>query len=188
MESSERAKVRRGLDDLKPYLESFVLQHALSPRVPRSKDTAGLLKTLVADWDTSHAPHLPRVARSYAHELLDVRNRWAHEEPFSPTDAARALDTVNQLARALGAPVANSAPLAVARRTTSTGQLKVLSQRATMREIYARVRRDADAAVAEYAAAERAGTVLRKGTKSGLNPEEYAKALLADGLNKGWLT
>lgn len=46
---------------------------------------------------------LPRQAQNYAGELRDVRNRWAHNEPFTATEAYRAVDTAELLLRAVGA-------------------------------------------------------------------------------------
>jgi hypothetical protein len=40
-------------------------------------------------------------------ELLDVRNRWAHQEPFTNDDTGRALDTAQRLLEAVTAPEAD---------------------------------------------------------------------------------
>ena len=40
---------------------------------------------------------LGHVERSYAGELIDVRNKWAHEKPFTSDDVYRALDTMQRL-------------------------------------------------------------------------------------------
>lgn len=47
--------------------------------------------------------HLSRTAQNYASELRDVRNRWAHNEPFTAEQAYRALDSADLLLRAIGA-------------------------------------------------------------------------------------
>lgn len=44
-----------------------------------------------------------RVQRSWASELIDARNRWAHNEAFSTNQAYRALDTAQLLLNAVGA-------------------------------------------------------------------------------------
>jgi len=188
MGTAERAAVRRGLDSLKPYIEAFVAQHGLPPQTAQRADTASLLKALLAGWEHTYATHLPRVARSYVHELLDVRNRWAHEQPFSKAEASRALDTVEQLARVLGAPIGQPMPAQHTVAPAPHPPLRWSGQRALMREIFSKARRQEVEAIREYAAAERAGKVQRKGNKSGLSAEEYAKALIRDGLKKGWLT
>ncbi|WP_182050741.1 Swt1 family HEPN domain-containing protein [Changpingibacter yushuensis] len=46
---------------------------------------------------------LSRAQQSYASELLDARNKWAHNEAFSSDDAVRALDTIERLLHAIGA-------------------------------------------------------------------------------------
>lgn len=103
MESPERAAVRRGLDAIKPYLAAFVSQRVTgSAALPT--DIAGLLKLVLAEWDRSFKRDLPPVVRSYVHELRDIRNRWAHEEAFDSSEASRALDTMRQLAKAIGGP------------------------------------------------------------------------------------
>jgi len=186
-ESAERTAVRRALDGLKPYLVAFVSQNGGPVRSPTSPDTATLLKALLDGWDRQYAAHLPHVARSYVHELLDVRNRWAHEQPFSSAEASRAVDTVRQLAAVIGAPTSEVQSSATVPRGRSAATINWSGQRAVMRDIYTRFRGDESRIIAEYAAAERSGRVQRKGQRSGHTPEAYAKALLADGLNKRWL-
>jgi hypothetical protein len=196
MESNERAAVRRGLDALKPYLAAFVAQWSAKRRVAPDSDIAGLLKTILDQWDESFRSHLPRAARSYVHELLDIRNRWAHEEEFSSVEVNRALDTMRQLAAAMGVPetselrrtfAAGSEPKKNVSNRVAREAQKWSGQRAIMRELYARWKNDSNRMVREYANAEREGCVQRKANKSGLSPEEYARALLADGEKKGWL-
>lgn len=46
---------------------------------------------------------LPRVGKAYASELRQVRNLWAHNEPFTPQSAFRAVDTALQLVDLIGA-------------------------------------------------------------------------------------
>jgi len=48
--------------------------------------------------------HLSPSERALASELRDVRNSWAHNKAFSMDDAYRALDTIERLLRAAGAP------------------------------------------------------------------------------------
>ena len=45
---------------------------------------------------------MSRQAQTYASELRDVRNRWAHNEPFTAAEAYRAIDTAELLLRAIG--------------------------------------------------------------------------------------
>lgn len=46
---------------------------------------------------------LSRTGRNYASELRDVRNRWAHTEPFTAQEAYRALDSMELLLRIIAA-------------------------------------------------------------------------------------
>ena len=46
---------------------------------------------------------LSRAQQSFASELRETRNLWAHNEPFSSDDAMRALDTIERLLHAVGA-------------------------------------------------------------------------------------
>ncbi|NLG46720.1 MULTISPECIES: Swt1 family HEPN domain-containing protein [Mycobacteriales] len=48
--------------------------------------------------------HLSRTEQSWATELRDVRNKWAHNSSFTADDAYRALDTAERFLRAIGAP------------------------------------------------------------------------------------
>lgn len=197
MDTPERIEVRRALDSLKPYLAAFLAQRGvpIGSSGPRSSgpDIHALLKAFRDNWDTRLRAELPRVANSYVHELMDVRNRWAHEEAFSTREARRALDTVAQLASMIGAPESLVAPLAPARaeRLPTAGiasRRAAESQRDVMRRLYLEVGRDPERAVRAYAAAERAGKVRRKSNKHGTSAEDYARALLADAEKKGWLT
>lgn len=44
---------------------------------------------------------LSRAQQGFASELRETRNQWAHGEPFSSDDTARALDTIERLLRAV---------------------------------------------------------------------------------------
>jgi hypothetical protein len=94
MDTTERANVRRAVDELKPYLSAYVAQHAVSTAAPprgaptRGADIQALLRSMLDAWDEVFRRQLPAVARSYVHELIDIRNRWAHEEPFFDSSAS----------------------------------------------------------------------------------------------------
>lgn len=64
---------------------------------------------------------------------------------------------------------------------------ELVSQRDVMRRLWLNCRCAAECAVRAYAEAERRGEVMRARNASGLDAEGYARALLADGLRKGWL-
>ncbi|PWU52349.1 AAA family ATPase [Micromonospora sp. S4605] len=60
------------------------------------------LKVLTEEWRV-FKDQLSRVELSFASELRDVRNRWAHNDSFSPDDTYRALDSMERLLTAAGA-------------------------------------------------------------------------------------
>lgn len=77
----------------------------------RNRDLSLMLRAMterLGDLGYPFSQYLPRQGQSYASELRDVRNRWAHNETFTPAEAYRALDTVELLLRAIGADTAAS--------------------------------------------------------------------------------
>ncbi|MEV0106231.1 Swt1 family HEPN domain-containing protein [Nocardia sp. NPDC050799] len=130
MAVSNRDRVGSALDLLAGALEPFVAS-ALAEEVPAGAEWTKLLEA--RDNEKSSSPRggynrgdlqcqlraiterlLPQwfpfenlLARSeinLASELREVRNRWAHQNPFSYDDAYRALDTTERLLRAINAP------------------------------------------------------------------------------------
>ncbi|MGV9652160.1 transcription termination factor Rho [Streptomyces sp. NPDC003554] len=73
-------------------------------------DPALLLRVLWAHWHVFDGV-LPVVARSYAGELRDVRNRWAHNDAFADSEVRRALETMELLLRRVGAHASAEAVL-----------------------------------------------------------------------------
>lgn len=72
----------------------------------RSRDLSLMLRAMterLGDLGYPFSRHLSRQGQNYASELRDVRNRWAHNETFTPAEAYRAIDTVELLLRAVGA-------------------------------------------------------------------------------------
>lgn len=65
-------------------------------------DPGLLLRALTEEWRV-FKDDLSRVEQSFASELRDVRNRHAHNQPFSADDTYRALDTAERLLTAVGA-------------------------------------------------------------------------------------
>lgn len=70
-------------------------------------DVAVQLVVMDRHWGAVFRWTLGKAERSLVNELLDVRNRWAHQEPFSGDDADRALDSMNRLLTAVSAPQAD---------------------------------------------------------------------------------
>ena len=66
-------------------------------------DPAVQLRTLTDDWRV-YSRVLSRAQQSLASELRETRNKWAHNEKFSADDTYRALDTMERLLTAVGAP------------------------------------------------------------------------------------
>jgi hypothetical protein len=70
-----------------------------------SPDLQAQLKGLLGDWDTRFRDRVPRGTKTRVHELLDLRNKWAHPNPqegLDWSDAYRAANSALQLLRALG--------------------------------------------------------------------------------------
>ncbi len=66
-------------------------------------DPAVQLRMITDEWRV-FSKVLSRAQQSLASELRDTRNKWAHNEKFSGDDTYRALDTMERLLTAVGAP------------------------------------------------------------------------------------
>ena len=66
-------------------------------------DVAVLLVVMDKTWGQIFSPILARTDRNLVNELVDVRNRWAHQERFSSDDTDRALDSAERLLTAVSA-------------------------------------------------------------------------------------
>src|SRR5881396_2403739 len=69
-------------------------------------DAAVLLRLMWEAWNSVFRRILGQAERTLVSELRDIRNRWAHQEPFSTDDAYRALDSAGRLLTAISAPEA----------------------------------------------------------------------------------
>jgi predicted AAA+ superfamily ATPase len=67
-------------------------------------DSQFLLKAMIRFWREGLDESLGHSGRSWVGELLDIRNRWAHNEQFSTDQTLRALDTTHLLLDAVNAP------------------------------------------------------------------------------------
>lgn len=125
MSLSNRERVGKALDLLRDGLAPFVKremeaiygaswsQEALkalrkdSDWVDRGDDLAldshGLLVIMWNQWNEVFKQVLGFAERSLVSELREVRNRWAHQQPFSSDDAYRALDSISRLLSAVSA-------------------------------------------------------------------------------------
>lgn len=66
-------------------------------------DAQALLLTLWNQWNDVFRKTLGQAERTLCSELREVRNRWAHQRPFSTDDAYRALDSIARLLTAVSA-------------------------------------------------------------------------------------
>jgi len=66
-------------------------------------DSASLLAVMWNQWEPVFKKTLGRAERSLISELREVRNKWAHQNPFSTDDSYRALDSVGRLLTAVSA-------------------------------------------------------------------------------------
>lgn len=88
-------EARRSLKDSQPQL--------LGDAKAAEWDAAGVLVTMWNQWNDVFRRTLGPAERSLVSELRDVRNRWAHQRPFSSDDAYRALDSAARLLSAVSA-------------------------------------------------------------------------------------
>lgn len=66
-------------------------------------DVHALLVLMWGQWNEVFRKTLGHTERTYVSELREVRNRWAHQKPFSSDDTDRGLDTVVRLLNAVSA-------------------------------------------------------------------------------------
>src|SRR5262245_42664904 len=69
-------------------------------------DTQAILSVMANQWNTVFKNHLGQAERSLVSELREVRNKWAHQNPFTSDDAYRALDSIHRLLASVAAPEA----------------------------------------------------------------------------------
>ncbi len=109
---SNRERVGKAMDSLMegliPYIERE-MQRRFGKEwdQARSLDVSGLLYCIVNHWSDVFSQKLGWTEKSHASELIEVRNKWAHQKPFPLDDTDRALDTVVRLLRAVSAPQAD---------------------------------------------------------------------------------
>ena len=124
MAQSNHERVGKALDvlneALKPYIEHkmyIVYKEQWWQKVQQSLksfqqtedaegahlDTTALLTIMLNNWFDVFGKALGPAERSWAGEIRDVRNRWAHQKSFSSDDVYRALDTIHLLLNAIAA-------------------------------------------------------------------------------------
>ena len=88
--------------EVKQTLAGTQLQLLGSEQKPQW-DVAALLMTLWNEWNNVFRKTLGQSERTLVSELRDVRNKWAHQRPFSTDDAYRALDSASRLLASVSA-------------------------------------------------------------------------------------
>jgi predicted AAA+ superfamily ATPase len=122
MATSNRDRVGRGMDllaeGLAPYVDEIMAATAPGRDWPAllaaresarqgrtatySKTDAAVLLRVLA-FEEPFKRRLSKGERAMATELGEVRNKWAHQDPFNPDDTYRALDSMERLLTAAGA-------------------------------------------------------------------------------------
>jgi len=74
-----------------------------APQPASPTDVQFLLKVVWNEWNAVFRKVLGQSERTLVSELRDIRNRWAHQDPFSSDDAYRALDSTHRLLTAISA-------------------------------------------------------------------------------------
>jgi predicted AAA+ superfamily ATPase len=88
--------------EVKQTLAGTQLQLLGSEQKPQW-DVAALLTTLWNQWNDVFRKILGHTERTLVSELREVRNKWAHQRPFSTDDAYRALDSASRLLASVSA-------------------------------------------------------------------------------------
>jgi hypothetical protein len=108
-ELKSRYKNRWWQDGVQPALVGAIGKDAQSATMSDDEnfsklDSQALFAIMQSNWKNVFDGELGSTGRNYVNELRDVRNKWAHQNPFTPEDAHRALDTMTRLCEMLGAP------------------------------------------------------------------------------------
>jgi len=99
----DRAVEKRQVNQANPAASRNFMDRRLDRPVSQ-RDVTALVNVILDKWNEVllFRNTLGR-RRHLLHELRDHRNRWAHQEPFSPDDAYRAVDTAYRLLQAISA-------------------------------------------------------------------------------------
>lgn len=124
--TSNRDRIGRAIEILSGALEPWIAV-TVAPKLPAASTWTDLLAWKDGRPDRTYEPSDPqsqlriiterignlgflfsgilsRGEQNLAGELREVRNKWAHNSPFSMDDTYRALDTAERLLRAINAP------------------------------------------------------------------------------------
>lgn len=220
MALSNRERVGKGFELLAEGLLPFI-DRVMSKAAPAGTDWAELLaardqarhgsakkyhkndpqvqlRVLTEEW-RAFGDQLARVDQSFASELRDARNKWAHNDSFSGDDTYRALDTMERLLTSVGAPE-QADQIRKLRIDSQRSQYDQEARRAARlnapkveglgtkpwREV---IRPHADVAGGDFSAAEFAADLYRvahgEGAPEYVDPEEFfQRTYLTDGLRE----
>jgi hypothetical protein len=121
MATTNRERATSAFDILTAGLRPFVVQqmrgqrgHGWWPEArqkygpsvgakPENLDALALLKIMRDNWKPVFAHALDPLVQGFVTELLEYRNRWAHQEEFSSADTVRLLDTTERMLTAVSA-------------------------------------------------------------------------------------
>jgi len=102
MALSNRERVGKALDSLCQGLYVYV-QGEMGSTYPIRKDVAALLTVVRNEWNKVFKEKLKQTDLTLVHELIEVRNLWAHQETFSTDETYRAIGSVILLLKSISA-------------------------------------------------------------------------------------
>jgi predicted AAA+ superfamily ATPase len=102
----ERELKSRHGDDWESEVRQVLTDTRLGGTKASLNDVAAVLVVMDRSWSSVFRRVLGKAERSIVNELIDVRNRWAHQASFSGDDTYRALDSASRLLTAVSAPQA----------------------------------------------------------------------------------
>ncbi|MBD1997949.1 ribonuclease III [Leptolyngbya sp. FACHB-541] len=82
--------------------QGFTLKRTIQETL--REDVSALLMVVSRQWDKVFKTSLSHTDRALVSELIEVRNKWAHQTPFSTEDLYRVLDSASRLLTAIDAP------------------------------------------------------------------------------------
>jgi predicted AAA+ superfamily ATPase len=94
---------QRWFDEVKSTLSPQQFTFAGTEKNPKW-DIATVLAVMWNQWNQVFRKTLGQADRTLVSELREVRNKWAHQQPFTSDDAYRALDSAARLLTAVSAP------------------------------------------------------------------------------------
>ncbi|MBI2357704.1 MAG: ATP-binding protein, partial [Deltaproteobacteria bacterium] len=121
---------QRWFDEVKTALSPQQLSFTGTASDPKW-DIATILAIINNRWNEVFRKILGQAEKSLVTELRDIRNRWAHQQPFSSDDVDRALDSAERLLTAVSAPQADEVRKAKMelRRTVFDEQMRAEKRR-----------------------------------------------------------